>query len=240
MPDIELRSRLKLHCEKTINTIAPVSAFDASDSVSDETPVLTLPLAAAQPGIWFASQIEPEAQIFVVAHYADMTGNLDVALLRRAIRIGLSEADTIHAQFSDRTGIPTQSWKQNRPVETIAVPDIFDLTAEVDPIAAAQAIMGSDLENAPAPDSGSLLYRHLLLKVGADRWFWHQRYHHLCVDGYSLAAITRRIVGIYSALAGQQALDAKPFTSFAEVVREYAAYSASEAYQRDRAFWADY
>jgi non-ribosomal peptide synthetase component F len=241
VPEIERQYRPKLHCEKAIMTIAPYSAFGSSNAdTSDQAPMLTLPLTAAQPGIWFAGQIEPDAQIFVVAHYADMAGNLDVALLRRAIRTGLSEADTIHARFSDSAGVPTQSWEQKRSVETVSVPDFFDMTAEADPVAAAHAIMRSDLENTPAPGTDGLLYRHIILKVGADRWFWHQRYHHLCVDGYSFVALTRRIVQIYSALAGGQMPEGSPFTSFAGVVEEYRAYSTSETCERDRAFWASY
>ncbi len=210
---------------------------------ADEThpaAVLTLPLTAAQPGIWFASQIEPEAQAFVVAHYADMEGVLDVELLRRAIRIGLTEADTIHARFSESAGMPVQSWAQERSVEDIAEPDFFDLTAEADPIVAAHAIMRADLDRTPLPGADDSLYRHIILKVGDNRWFWHQRYHHLCVDGYSFAALTRRIVQIYSALAEGQTPEATPLTPFAAVVDEYRNYSTSETCERDRSFWGGY
>lgn len=218
-----------------------IAAFGSSRSdTSDQASVLTLPLAAAQPGIWFAGQIEPEAQTFVVAHYADMHGAIDAALLRRAIRSGLAEADTIHARFSDSDEEPTQSWPQERAVETIAEPDVFDLAGEPDPITAAHAIMRGDLDTAPAPGTTGSLYRHILLKVGNDRWFWYQRYQHLCVDGYSFAALTRRITRIYSALADGQTPDANPFTSFAAVVEEYRTYSLSETCERDRAFWASY
>ncbi|TCQ05369.1 non-ribosomal peptide synthase protein (TIGR01720 family)/amino acid adenylation domain-containing protein [Rhizobium sp. PP-F2F-G36] len=218
-----------------------IAAIGSSRSdTSDQASVLTLPLTAAQPGIWFAGQIEPEAQTFVVAHYADMQGAIDMALLRRAIRTGLAEADTIHARFSDGDGEPTQSWPRERAIETIAEPDVLDLADEADPIATAHAIMREDLDNTPAPGSDGLLYRHILLKVANDRWFWFQRYQHLCVDGYSFAALTRRITQIYAALVNGRTPDANPFTSFAAVVEEYRAYSASETCERDRAFWARY
>ncbi|WP_219111226.1 enterobactin synthase subunit F, partial [Klebsiella pneumoniae] len=38
-----------------------------------------------------------------------------------------------------------------------------------------------------------------LLRVGDDRWYWYQRYHHLLVDGFSFPAITRQIAAIYRA-----------------------------------------
>lgn len=198
-----------------------------------------LPLTAAQPGIWFAGQIESEAQTFVVAHYTDLHGAVDIALLRNAICSGLAEADTIHGHFSHGDDGPAQSWLRTRTPQDVAEPGIFDLTTERDPAAAARVLMRADLDTAPAPGEG-VLYRHMLLKIGDDHWFWYQRYHHLCVDGYSFAALTRRIAGIYAGLTEGRAPGAAPFTSFADVVEEYRAYSTSEQRARDQAFWAGY
>ena len=78
---------------------------------------------------------------------------------------------------------------------------------------------------------------HQLLRVGDDRWYWYQRYHHLLVDGFSFPAITRQIAAIYRAWQRGEATPESPFTSFAEVVDEYQRYAGSEAWQRDKAFW---
>ena len=78
---------------------------------------------------------------------------------------------------------------------------------------------------------------HQLLRVGDDRWYWYQRYHHLLVDGFSFPAITRQIAAIYRAWQRGEATPESPFTPFAEVVDEYQRYAGSEAWQRDKAFW---
>ncbi len=78
---------------------------------------------------------------------------------------------------------------------------------------------------------------HQLLRVGDDRWYWYQRYHHLLVDGFSFPAITRQIAAIYRAWQRGEATPESPFTPFAEVVDEYLRYAGSEAWQRDKAFW---
>ncbi|EJN00004.1 non-ribosomal peptide synthetase [Phyllobacterium sp. YR531] len=201
---------------------------------------ITLPLTAAQPGIWFAGQIDSEAQTFVVAHYAELEGSLDAELLSKAIRIALAEVDTIHAHFENGEDGPVQSWPSAREPGDVAAPDVIDLTNELNPAGRAQAFMRTDLEAAPAPGGDGLLYRHMLLRVGEARWFWYQRYHHLCLDGYSFAALTRRIVQIQTALAAGQQPALAQFTSFAEVVNEYKSYKTSDIYERDRSFWNSY
>ncbi|HEE0693323.1 TPA: enterobactin non-ribosomal peptide synthetase EntF, partial [Klebsiella pneumoniae] len=84
---------------------------------------------------------------------------------------------------------------------------------------------------------GNPLVCHQLLRVGDDRWYWYQRYHHLLVDGFSFPAITRQIAAIYRAWQRGEATPESPFTPFAEVVDEYQRYAGSEAWQRDKAFW---
>lgn len=212
----------------------------ASSQKLDHARVIKLPLTAAQPGIWFAGQIDSEAQTFVVAHYAELEGTLDMELLSCAIRMGLAEVDTIHAHFENGEDGPVQSWAVARTFDDIAAPDVIDLTDETDPVGKARALMRADLETVPAPGSEDLLYRHMLLKVGDDRWFWYQRYHHLCLDGYSFAALTRRIVQIQTELADGSKPGHAPFTPFGEVVEEYQNYKNSDLHERDRGFWSNY
>ncbi|MFO6485166.1 condensation domain-containing protein [Escherichia coli] len=51
-----------------------------------------LPLVAAQPGIWMARLLDlPSA--WSVAHYVELTGDVDAPLLARAVVVGLAQAD---------------------------------------------------------------------------------------------------------------------------------------------------
>lgn len=63
--------------------------------------------------------------------------------------------------------------------------------------------MQADLAQDLRVDGGNPLVCHQLLRVGDDRWYWYQRYHHLLVDGFSFPAITRQIAAIYRAAAGK-------------------------------------
>ncbi|MDE4779511.1 enterobactin non-ribosomal peptide synthetase EntF [Klebsiella quasipneumoniae subsp. similipneumoniae] len=193
-----------------------------------------LPLVAAQPGIWMAERLSTLPGAWSVAHYVELRGALDPALLGKAIVAGLQQADTLSLRFEEQEG---EVWQWVAAERTFAEPPIIDLRTTPDPHRAATERMQADLAQDLRVDGGNPLVCHQLLRVGDERWYWYQRYHHLLVDGFSFPAITRQIAAIYRAWQRGGATPESPFTSFAEVVDEYQRYAGSEAWQRDKAFW---
>lgn len=193
-----------------------------------------LPLVAAQPGIWMAERLSTLPGAWSVAHYVELRGALDPALLGKAIVAGLQQADTLSLRFEEQEG---EVWQWVAAERTFGEPPIIDLRTTPDPHRAATERMQADLAQDLRVDGGNPLVCHQLLRVGDDRWYWYQRYHHLLVDGFSFPAITRQIAAIYRAWQRGEATPESPFTSFAEVVDEYQRYAGSEAWQRDKAFW---
>ncbi|HBR1082050.1 TPA: enterobactin non-ribosomal peptide synthetase EntF [Klebsiella quasipneumoniae subsp. similipneumoniae] len=193
-----------------------------------------LPLVAAQPGIWMAERLSTLPGAWSVAHYVELRGALDPALLGKAIVAGLQQADTLSLRFEEQEG---EIWQWVAAERTFAEPPIIDLRTTPDPHRAATERMQADLAQDLRVDGGNPLVCHQLLRVGDERWYWYQRYHHLLVDGFSFPAITRQIAAIYRAWQRGEATPESPFTSFAEVVDEYQRYAGSEAWQRDKAFW---
>lgn len=193
-----------------------------------------LPLVAAQPGIWMAERLSTLPGAWSVAHYVELRGALDPALLGKAIVAGLQQADTLSLRFEEQEG---EVWQWVAAERTFAEPPIIDLRTTPVPHRAATERMQADLAQDLRVDGGNPLVCHQLLRVGDDRWYWYQRYHHLLVDGFSFPAITRQIAAIYRAWQRGEATPESPFTSFAEVVDEYQRYAGSEAWQRDKVFW---
>lgn len=193
-----------------------------------------LPLVAAQPGIWMAERLSTLPGAWSVAHYVELRGALDPTLLGKAIVAGLQQADTLSLRFEEEEG---EVWQWLAADRTFAEPSIIDLRTAPDPHSAATERMQADLAQDLRVDGGNPLVCHQLLRVGDDRWYWYQRYHHLLVDGFSFPAITRQIAAIYRAWQRGEATPESPFTPFAEVVDEYQRYAGSEAWQRDKAFW---
>ncbi|MFO1103166.1 MAG: amino acid adenylation domain-containing protein [Methylocystis sp.] len=205
---------------------------------------LELPLIAAQPGIWMGDQLSSARNAFIVAQYVELDGELDVELLRQTIRIGLAEADTVHARFIEKDGRLLQIISQRKDAADIPEPDVIDVSENSSPETAALAFMRADLASFLPLDGDRPLFRHALIRLGetsnGGRWFWYQRYHHLMVDGYSFTAIARRIADVYTALRRRKPVGDSPFASFAEVVEEYQSYEGSQAQAADRGFWLDH
>ncbi|HFZ1774884.1 TPA: enterobactin non-ribosomal peptide synthetase EntF [Klebsiella pneumoniae] len=193
-----------------------------------------LPLVAAQPGIWMAERLSTLPGAWSVAHYVELRGALDPTLLGKSIVAGLQQADTLSLRFEEEEG---EVWQWLAADRTFVEPSIIDLRTAPDPHRAATERMQADLAQDLRVDGGNPLVCHQLLRVGDDRWYWYQRYHHLLVDGFSFPAITRQIAAIYRAWQRGEATPESPFTPFAEVVDEYQRYAGSEAWQRDKAFW---
>lgn len=197
---------------------------------------MRLPLIAAQPGIWMAETLSTLPHAWSVAHYVELHGEIDGQLLAKAIVAGLVQVDTVRMHFAEDHGEITQWVDEHLP---IAEPLCYDLRDHADPQHAAHALMQVDLTQNNRVDSGNPLYCHQLFQLGDNHWFWYQRYHHLLVDGFSFPAITRQISLIYQAWRQGQPTPENVFTPFAEVVAEYQNYQQSDAFLRDKAFWAE-
>nr|WP_318382765.1 enterobactin non-ribosomal peptide synthetase EntF [uncultured Enterobacter sp.] len=193
-----------------------------------------LPLVAAQTGIWMAEKLSTLPNAWSVAHYVEIESDIDAALLCEAIVAGMAQADTLRTRFIEDNGEVFQCVDD---ALTFAAPNVADVRQAADPHQAALAQMQADLAQNLRVDSGKPLLCHALIRVGENRWYWYQRYHHLLVDGFSFPAITRQIAAIYSAWRAGKTAPPSPFTPFAGVVEEYQRYAQSEAYQRDGAFW---
>lgn len=199
------------------------------------TDLQILPLVAAQPGIWVADQLSKQANAYAVAHFIELRGELDSALLANAIVAGMQEADTLNMAFGEQDGEPVQ-WPAP---QRFSEPAMIDLRQEADPDAAARALMRRDMTGDLRVLSGAPLWHHSLMRLGDTHWYWYQRYHHLVVDGFSFTALTRRIANIYSARARKAMPEPTPFIPFSEVVEEYQRYQQSSSYQRDAQFWRE-
>ncbi|EAS4519421.1 non-ribosomal peptide synthetase, partial [Salmonella enterica] len=183
-----------------------------------------LPLVAAQPGIWMAEKLSDSLSAWSVAHYVELTGELDAALLAKAVAVGMQQADTLQIRFTEENG---EVWQWIDPERTFGEPTMVDLRDQPDPHHAALALMQADLRQNLRADSGKPLAFHQLMRINDTCWYWYQRYHHLLVDGFSFPAITRQIAAIYRAWQSGASTPDSPFTPFADVVEEYQRYRQS-------------
>ncbi|WP_110495011.1 non-ribosomal peptide synthetase [Amycolatopsis antarctica] len=193
-----------------------------------------LPLTAAQAGVWFGQRLDRSSPAYNTAEYVEIHGELDERAFTEALRSTLAEADIFSVRFGEDGDVPWQHTGAAAPPGL----SIMDLTGAVDPDRRAREWMDADLAVAADLEGGTLA-TEALLRVGARRYLWYQRCHHILLDGYGFTIVARRVAERYTALDAGAEPPANPFRPLADLVTEDAAYRESPAYAADRRFWAD-
>ncbi|WP_374230423.1 amino acid adenylation domain-containing protein [Rhodococcus sp. ARC_M6] len=197
-------------------------------------------LTGAQLGIWNAQRLDPESRSYLVGEVLEISGDdaINPALLTEAIKATIGEAETMRLRMIETEDGPRQIIS-NAPLGDIP---ITDLRAERDPISVANALV--DAERSRASEYCRFmvdrpLYTYSLIRL-SDREVWCiQLYHHLIVDGYSAAMISRRVAAHYTALKHGTDIAPTRFGSIEQLVAEDEDYRAGEQFARDRDYWRD-
>ncbi|MCP2260044.1 Non-ribosomal peptide synthetase component F [Streptoalloteichus tenebrarius] len=207
--------------------------MNSADPNTTDASALKLPATAAQQGIWFGQEMDPTSPMYNTGECVVVCGALDVDLLEVAVRRVLADAEALHARFvRDEDGVLWQDWAR-RPRWPFHV---LDLTAEPDPVAAAEAWIAADMAR-PTDLAAGPLVTEAVLRTGAEEYRWYQRIHHIAVDGFGAAMVLRGVAELYTALANGEEPSGPGFGRLSTVVDEEAAYLASDRFGRDRDFW---
>uniref|UniRef100_UPI00131CD9D3 amino acid adenylation domain-containing protein n=1 Tax=Streptomyces sp. NRRL WC-3742 TaxID=1463934 RepID=UPI00131CD9D3 len=198
-------------------------------------PGAELPLTAAQREIWIAEQrLGKENRVFRVGEYLEIHGQVDPALFDRAVRLVVGEAQALHVRFTEAHGEVRQVL---RP-PTDWAPALVDLSAEPDPGGAARAWLAAAVAR-PMDLARDHLFDHALLRLGDDRCYWYQGYHHIVMDAFGTVLITRRTAEVYTALAEGRPVPPSPFGSLDDLLAADQKYRDSEGFAADRAYWTE-
>ncbi|MFD8493124.1 amino acid adenylation domain-containing protein [Amycolatopsis sp. NPDC059657] len=188
------------------------------------------PLTAAQYGIWVGQQLDPASPAYNTAEYVEITGPVDAVLLGRAIRRAVAETEALSVRFVEYDDGPRQV--AGSPEWDVHV---ADLSAEPDPLSAAQEWMAQDVARPVALDT-DVLFQHAVLRLSERKLWWYHRVHHILLDGYGLSLVARRVAQVYTALARGDVPPDHEFGTLQSVVDFDAEYDG----RRDAEFWAEY
>ncbi|MFF1650733.1 amino acid adenylation domain-containing protein, partial [Streptomyces sp. NPDC058240] len=195
-----------------------------------------LPLTAAQSGVWYAQQLNPQNTIFNVGEFLEIGGPVDAALFEAALRRVVTEAETLRQRFVEADGGPAARIVPAGSLDWSL--HVVDVSGEPDPWAAARAWMAEDFAT-PLDTEHDQLFLFALFKLAEDRHLWLHRYHHLLLDGFTVNMVVHRTAAVYSALVAGEQIPASPFAPLAQLLDEKAAYRDSERFGTDRAYWID-
>lgn len=204
------------------------------DRRRDDLRAGALPLTAAQRGIWFAQQLIPDIPI-VTANYIELHGDLDIDLLDRVCRRGLTEVECL-IRIVEIDGVAHQVVDRSADDEFPTI----DVSGAADPAAAAAAWMIDDYTVGFDLTRDRLL-RGAVIRLGARHHYWYSCIHHIVVDGYGAIRFMNRAAELYSAelIGGLAPADAYTASSLAEVIAADTDYQGSRRFHLDREYWIE-
>ena len=156
------------------------------------------PASHAQERLFFFEKMNPGSSLYVVAGALRMRGELDLAVLRDAVRflVGRHEALRTGLELDAGGGVVQVVHPQERvavelPVREVAEDELWD-----------EVRLACDR---PFDLAGPSLLRPVLFRVGPAEWYLVLCVHHIVVDGWSLGILADEFAVVYGALrAGEQ------------------------------------
>ncbi|WP_168701931.1 amino acid adenylation domain-containing protein [Gordonia paraffinivorans] len=210
-----------------------VTSFDQG-SQGVRTREDTLPLSAAQRGIWFAQHVAGDLPISV-AQYVEIDGPLDTEMLEEAARTTGLEFGSGYLRLVVVDGEPRQYVDPtlSAPVATV------DLRHHDDPVVTAHRLMTEDYTR-PLDLLDDDLMVSIVYRVGDERWFWYLRAHHIALDGFGAVTMVRRITELYNAgVRGEEAPPCRA-SDLADIIAQDTSYPGSARYENDRKYWSEH
>ncbi|MFE0751733.1 amino acid adenylation domain-containing protein [Gordonia sp. NPDC058843] len=209
------------------------SSAPAGTSVHTEPGIDSLPLSAAQRGIWFAQHVAGDLPISV-AQYVDIHGALDTELLSSVCRTTGREFGSGHLRLIVVDGEPRQYVAaQSAPVSTV------DLRDDPDPFATAQRLMVLDYTR-PLDLLADHLMTSIVYRVGDEHSIWYLRAHHIALDGFAAVTMVRRITELYNAAVRGDAAPPSKASGIADIIAQDASYPGSTRHDNDRKYWSEH
>ncbi|MBT9384538.1 amino acid adenylation domain-containing protein [Pseudooceanicola sp. CBS1P-1] len=191
----------------------------------------SFPLCDSQDGIWYAQRRDPGSPVFMTGQALHLKGPLDSEALDRAIAQVGQEAQCLSLRFSETKAGPRQRLQPGGAPRMA----LRDLSAEADPLAAAEAAILAEAK-APADLAHGPIAGFTLWVLGPDHHILSERIHHLAADGYAMVLITNRIAELYNALVRDTA-PGPAFPPYLQAVEAEARYREAPKRDKDRAFW---
>ncbi|SCC31793.1 MULTISPECIES: non-ribosomal peptide synthetase [unclassified Gordonia (in: high G+C Gram-positive bacteria)] len=211
---------------------------------------LTIPMTAAQRGIFYAQQLEPDVPMTIdafVEFRGDTSGpqgesgddplvDVDPDIMQRAVTLTESETEAPLLRL-----IPTDDGEPMMVLDRSqhVVLGRQDFSDAEDPRAAALAWIDRRRSASSDVFADNILETHLL-KVGPGHSIWYCHGHHIGFDGYAAMYMMLRVASHYTAIVNgtpPPIADTASMVDIAEFDREY---RASAKFAEDREHWASH
>ncbi|HSG40554.1 MAG TPA: condensation domain-containing protein, partial [Thermoanaerobaculia bacterium] len=195
------------------------------------------PLSFSQHRLWFMDQLQPGSPFYNIFAAVRLTGDLDVAALRRAGDEMVRRHEALRTVFSSRDGEPVQVVQPPRPLD-LPLEDLREVPEAERHDAAVHRV--TQEANRPFDLAQGPLARCLLLRLGEREHVMTLALHHIVGDGWSVGVFIRDLVALYQSL-----VDGKP-SPLPELPVQYADFAVwqrewlrGEVLEGQLAYWTE-
>ena len=180
--------------EKTLQTSDSVEASSIAPRKADAQ----LPLSFAQERLWFLNEIEGASATYNMASAWQLSGNLSVDCLEKAINEIIRRHESLRTNFTAVNGVAHQVIADNKTIKIRAI-DLQEIpenerATEVQRLAAEEAESPFNL----ATDS---LVRVKLLRLTSESHVLTIALHHIISDGWSMGVFWQELSVLYKAFS---------------------------------------
>ncbi len=195
------------------------------------------PLSFAQQRIWFLEQLEPDQAHYNIPAAVALSGQLDVAALRKSLAEIVRRHEVLRTTFNS---VGDEVLQVVSPDTTLDL-EIIDLRASTasDREAASRQIMLDDGKE-PFDLVNGPLFRARLLCLSEDEYILLLTIHHIVSDGWSMGILIGEISALYEAFSQNK------ISPLAELPIQYADFSSwqreclsSKVLDNQLAFWRE-
>jgi hypothetical protein len=193
------------------------------------------PLSFSQQRLWFLHRMDPHSPAYHIPLALRARGDLDVRVLRRALRAVVQRHEALRTTFTERDGRPVQVVGTDAP-DVLSKVDLRGLDdaareRELARLAREAATRPFDLERGP-------LLRALAVRLDDEEWGLLFTLHHIVADGWSMGVLVRDLSELYAAHAQGMQPELPPMgTQYPEFALWQRGWLKGEVLERETAFW---
>lgn len=191
-----------------------------------------LGLLASQREVWLGQQAGPESTVFHMGFYVPLSGRITGAELEPAIRTAVRETDALQVRFMEEAGTPFQALHAS---DTWSLTEI-DTSQAADPEAEAVSWMRADL-SVPIDLSVFPTFGSALIRTGADRSLWYQRFHHITLDATACLEFAGRVQELVDGSGEKRVTDPNGSNSIKVLLDAERDYLSSADFTMDERYW---
>ncbi|SCK46282.1 non-ribosomal peptide synthetase [Streptomyces sp. WMMB 322] len=174
-----------------------------------------------------------------LAEVVEIFGPLDTSLFEHAVRTVTAESEALRLRVAGDAApqgdVPSGGEAPHLETHGDFPLTVLDVSAETDPVAAAQEWERAELARPLEPREA--LSGQALIRLSGERFRWLHRHHPSALDAFGCALITRRVAEVYTACTEGWNHEDDRLVPLPSLAAEDAEYRDSEAHDEDRHFW---